>query len=165
MTHTESSQLQRPVISLTQNQGEAIWFLDTLVTTKLRAQDGADYGLIEYRMPEGARTPFHRHLREDESVYVLEGSVSVVMEDRMLQAGPGTFIHLPRGRAHGIIAHSASRMLVMSRPDGFVELTRALGVPAQAAELSPPTAAMPDLAAVVEVARRHGIEVLGPIPE
>lgn len=161
MTNTPTHKL----VALAEHQGEAIWFLDTLVTTKLRAQDGGDYGLIEYRMGAGSRTPFHRHHEEDESLYVLEGALRVVLEDGTLRASPGTSIHLPRGRAHGLIADSDARVLVLSRPDGFVEFTRELGVAASARELPPPCAPMPDMARVLEVAARYGIEILGPTPD
>ena len=154
----------RNVVALTEQQGEAIWFLDTLVTTKLRAQDGGDYGLIEYRMGAGSRTPFHRHHNEDESLYVLEGELYVVLEDSALRAGPRAYVHLPRGRAHGLIAHTDARVLVLSKPDGFVEFTRELGTPAPTRELPPPSAPMPEMARVLEVASRYGIEILGPTP-
>jgi quercetin dioxygenase-like cupin family protein len=154
----------RNVVALSEQQGEAIWFLDTLVTTKLRAQDGGDYGLIEYRMGAGSSTPFHRHHDEDESLYVLEGELHVVLEDRALRAGPGAYVHLPRGNAHGLIAHSDARMLVLSKPDGFVELTRELGTPAPNRELPPPGTPMPEMSRLLEVASRYGIEILGPTP-
>lgn len=160
-----TTQSATDVIALAEDQGEAIWFLDTLVTTKLRAQDGGEYGLIEYRMPQGSRTPFHRHHAEDESLYVLEGELRVVLEERVLRAGPGAYVHLPRGRAHGLIADSAARVLVLSRPDGFVEFTRELGTPAPARELPPPSAAGPELPRLLQVAARYQIEILGPTPD
>lgn len=160
-----ASDTTHKVVALSEQQGEAIWFLDTLVTTKLRAQDGGDYGLIEYRMAEGSRTPYHRHLFEDESLYVLDGTLRVVLEDEELRVGPGAYLHLPRGLAHGLIAQSPVRVLVVSRPDGFVEFTRELGVPAPVRELPPPSAPMPEMSRVLEVAARYGIEILGPIPE
>ena len=164
MTTAHTTLPARNVVALADGEGESIWFLDTLVTTKLRAQDGGDYGLIEYSMPQGGSTPFHRHHCEDESLYVLEGELRVVLEDRVLHATRGSYVHLPRGRAHGLIAVSAARVLVLSRPDGFVELTRELGTPAPVRELPPPSAASPELTRVQEVAARYQIEILGPTP-
>jgi len=155
---------KREVVLLADGQGEVIWFLDTLVTTKLSAADGGEYGLIEYRMAEGARTPFHRHQHEDESLYVLEGALRVVLEHRVLHAGPGAYVHLPRGHAHALVADAATRALVLSRPDGFVEFTRALGTPAQTRELPPSNLPMPDMARLLEVAASFGIDILGPPP-
>lgn len=158
-----SSSTPRPVLAFNEREGEAIWFLDTLVIVKAGDADGSDFGLIEYRMPRGARTPFHRHEREDEAAYVLEGEVRVVLEGRELVAGPGAYVHLPCGVAHGLEALSEARLLIVSRPDGFVEFAREYGTPAPRHEL--PTPSPPDFARLETLARKYHLELLGPLPE
>ena len=55
--------------------------------------------------------------------YVLEGELTLLSPDGELKAGPGTFVHLPRGAAHGFLnaADTPSRMLVITTPGGNLE--------------------------------------------
>ncbi|HEU4410656.1 MAG TPA: cupin domain-containing protein [Polyangiaceae bacterium] len=164
MTQNDApSTAARPVLALAEREGEAIWFLDTLITVKVRDANGADFGLVEYQMPRGSRTPFHRHEAEDEAMYVLEGELRVVLGDRAIVAGPGAYVHLPRGVAHGLEALTEARLLVLSRPDGFVEFAREFGTPAPQHELPPPAA--PDFERLEALARKYRIELLGPLPD
>lgn len=152
------------VVTLGPGQGEDVWFLDNLLTIKSRPRTGLEFGVIESAMPAGSRTPFHRHEREDEALYVLEGTMSVFLEGgRTLEAGPGTFVHVPKGIAHGFVTTSPVRMLVLTGAEGFVEMTRAAGVPAPRHELPP--VAPPDLARLEAACARHHIVLLGPLPE
>jgi quercetin dioxygenase-like cupin family protein len=145
-------------------EGEAIWFLDTLFTVKASARSGARFGLAEQALPAGSETPLHRHQDDDESFYVLEGTLSLFLEDgRCVEAGPGAFVHIPHGVGHGFRATTALRMLVLSGPAGFPEFVREFGVEAPRRELPP--AAAPDVPRLVAVARKHGIAILGPLPE
>jgi len=65
--------------------------------------------------------PPHTHLREDENVHVLEGSVTVRLGDDVFEAGVGDFVFAPRGLPHAISATSgtAPRFLSVSSPSGF----------------------------------------------
>lgn len=144
-------------------EGEAVWFLDNLITVKTRAADGVRFGVLENRLPAGSSTPFHRHDGEDEALYVLEGELTLFLGGgRTHRAGPGTYVHFPRGVAHGLRAESPTRLLVLSAPDGFVEMVREAGAPAERREL-PPSAA-PDFARLEAACTRHEIALLGPLP-
>jgi mannose-6-phosphate isomerase-like protein (cupin superfamily) len=68
---------------------ERWWFggrAEILVTA---AQTGGGLSVIEVTDPPGERTPLHVHHREDETFYVLEGSVTVEVGDAALALGPG----------------------------------------------------------------------------
>jgi len=140
-----------------------VWFLDNLVTVKASARSGARFGLAEVALPAGSETPFHRHQDDDESFYILEGAMSLVLEDgRVVEATPGSFVRIPHGVAHGFRAVSALRMLVLSDPAGFLEFVREYGVAASRRELPP--AAPPDVQRLVATAKKHRIDILGPLP-
>jgi quercetin dioxygenase-like cupin family protein len=153
----------RAVVALSPGSGERIWFLDQLVVVKLRGAD-APYGVIETALDKDRATPFHRHTDEDEALYVLEGELSIYVEGgTVLHGSPGTYVHVPRGVAHGFKTHTRVRMLVLSSPTGFVDFTRAYGAPAPRPGLPPP--ARPDLDRLQALAAKYHIELLGPLPE
>src|SRR5437588_12999320 len=67
--------------------------------------DGQDAGerfaLDEHPMAPRARAaPLHRHTREDEYSYVLEGRVGALLGDEVGIGEPGDLIFKPRGRWH-----------------------------------------------------------------
>jgi hypothetical protein len=101
-------------------------------------------------------TPSSRAARRTEPARARKGG-------RMLEAGPGWFVRIPHGVAHGFRVKTALKMLVLSDPAGFVEFVREFGVDAPRRELPPCVA--PDVPRLVAVGAKHGIEVLGPLPE
>jgi quercetin dioxygenase-like cupin family protein len=163
-TSSSATKHERSVIVLGPREGEAVWFLDNLMTIKVRAKDGAPYGVLENELPAGSRTPLHRHDDEDEGFYVLEGTITIFFDGgRTVQASAGSYVHVPRGVAHGLRADTALRLLVLSGADGFVEFVREMGVPAPRRELPP--AVEPDVARLGQIAKKYAIEILGPLPE
>jgi quercetin dioxygenase-like cupin family protein len=155
---------QTPTVTIHRpGEGEMIWFLDNLVTVKASARSGARFGLAENMLPAGSETPFHRHHDDDESFYILEGSMLLFLEGgRVVEAVPGSFVHIPHGVAHGFRATSALTMLVLSDPAGFLEFVREYGVEAPRRELPP--AVPPDVPRLIATAKNHRIEILGPLP-
>ena len=81
--------------------------------------DGGDLSLMERTLPPGGRRPPpHRHINCTEAYFVLDGLVSVIVEDQELLAGPEGFVLVPRGTAHtfGNAADSPARLLVIHTP-------------------------------------------------
>lgn len=153
----------RPVIAHAPGEGQAIWFLDNLITVKASGKDGARFGLAVNELPAGSCTPLHRHHDDDESFYVLEGTMTLFLEGgRVIEAQPGWFARIPHGVAHGFRARTALKMLVLSDPAGFLEFVREFGVDAPRRELPPPAA--PDVPRLVAVGEKHRIEIIGPLP-
>jgi mannose-6-phosphate isomerase-like protein (cupin superfamily) len=82
-------------------------------------QDGGDFSLMERTLPPGGRRPPpHRHTNCSEAYFVLDGLVSVVVEDRDLSVGPEGFVLVPRGTAHtfGNGGTEPARLLVIHAP-------------------------------------------------
>jgi len=68
MVRTEASVLKS-------EEGEAYWFLDSLVTVKVSgAQTSGRLTILDFLNPPGFSPPTHRHLMEDEVFYVISGS-------------------------------------------------------------------------------------------
>src|SRR5947199_9802464 len=65
------------------------------------AEAGERFSLVEHPMSARAlAAPLHRHTREDEYSYVLEGQVGALLGDDVLVGNPGDLIFKPRGQWH-----------------------------------------------------------------
>lgn len=63
--------------------------------------DGAEAGdlfsMVEHPLgPRALAAPLHRHNREDEYSFVLEGRMGALLGDDVLEAGPGDLVFKPR---------------------------------------------------------------------
>jgi len=148
---------------LAPGEGKARWFLDTIMTVKAAGDDThRAFTLIEFGAPTGFGPPLHIHHREDEGFYVLEGSMRVVCSDDRWQAGPGSFVMLPRGVPHAFVVTSDGpiRGLQITSPSQFERFIEELGRPAEALTLPEPSP--PDIDALLGSAERYGHEYVGP---
>jgi mannose-6-phosphate isomerase-like protein (cupin superfamily) len=144
-------------------EGRAIWFLGNLMVLKATAAStGGAYGLLESWVPAGASPPLHIHHREDESFWLLEGSMTVRCGDEIFSAGPGSYVFLPRDVPHTfrVDGTAPAHMLTMLTPGGGESFFVEGGRKAESATLPPP--ARPDLAQLERVAHEFGSEFVGP---
>ncbi len=106
---------------LTDGEGHARYTArgSVMVFKALAAQDDGDFSLMERTLPPGGRRPPpHRHSTCSEAYYVLDGVVSVVVEDEQLTVQPGGFVLVPRGTLHtfGNGGDDEARLLVLHAP-------------------------------------------------
>jgi mannose-6-phosphate isomerase-like protein (cupin superfamily) len=83
---------------------------------------GGGFSLVEHPMSARAlAAPVHRHLREDEYSYVLEGRMGALLGDEVLEAGPGDLVFKPRGEWHTFwnAGEEPCRILEIIAPAGF----------------------------------------------
>jgi quercetin dioxygenase-like cupin family protein len=120
-------------------------------------ETGGRFALVETVEEKGARLPFHRHNREDETLYVLEGSLNVWIAGKRVYAPAGAAVFLPRGVEHAhAVATETARMLVYLVPSGCEDIYREVGAPG--------TSSL-DVERLVATAARYGCEITGPFPE
>ena len=78
--------------------------------------------LVEHPMsPRALAAPLHRHNREDEYSFVLEGRMGALLGDDVVEAGPGDLVHKPRGQWHTFwnAGDEPCRILEVISPAGF----------------------------------------------
>jgi len=146
-------------------EGEALWFLGSLVTVKATgAQTRGRLTVVEFVNPPGFAPPLHRHLEEDELFYVLSGTAEFRCDGEAFSAGPGDFVLLPSRLPHTFIvgADEPLRTLQITTPSGFEQFAAEVAEPAAARRLPDPGPIDP--AALADAAARHAIELLGPPP-
>ena len=85
--------------------------------------DGA-YFLMEAVVPPGAGPPPHIQARDEEMFYVLEGTITFWVGEREVDAGPGTFLNVPKGVRHNFRNQTdvAARMLILFAPAGIEKM-------------------------------------------
>ncbi len=114
------------------DEGEATWFLGTRMTVKATAEaTGGTFGLLDVRLAAGFAPPMHIHHGEDESFWILEGRLTFVCDGQTFQAGPGSFIYLPRGLPHTFrVDEGPARILELVQPGGHEGFYLEAGRPA-----------------------------------
>ena len=83
---------------------------------------GGRFSLVEHPMSARAlAAPMHRHTREDEYSYVLEGRVGALLGDEVVIGGPGDLVFKPRGQWHTFwnAGEEPARILEIISPAGF----------------------------------------------
>src|SRR5664279_2382742 len=83
---------------------------------------GGGFSLVEHPMSARAlAAPLHRHMREDEYSFVLEGRMGALLGDDVLEAGPGDLVLKPRGEWHTFwnAGDAPCRILEIIAPAGF----------------------------------------------
>jgi quercetin dioxygenase-like cupin family protein len=144
---------------------EFVWFIDTLTIIRGSAETTAGrLSLLDQTAPSGHATPPHKHQREDEWFYVLEGELTLWLDGDRSVGDPGSFAYLPKGIPHGLAVTSPgpARFLVGTSPAGFDSFVRAVGTRAESAILPPPDHPVPSPDELGRIATEHGIEILGP---
>jgi quercetin dioxygenase-like cupin family protein len=85
-------------------------------------ESGGGFSLVEHPMsPRALAAPLHRHLREDEYSYVLEGRVGALLGDDVIVGEPGDLIFKPRNQWHTFwnAGDTPARLLEIISPAGF----------------------------------------------
>src|SRR6266581_4552264 len=95
--------------------------------------DGAEteggFSLVEHPMsPRALAAPLHRHSREDEFSFVLEGRMGALLGDEVVEAGPGELVFKPRNQWHTFwnAGDEPCRILEVISPAGFEKYFREL---------------------------------------
>jgi quercetin dioxygenase-like cupin family protein len=112
-------------------------------------------GLVEAVEEQGTHPPRHLHHREDETLYVIEGFLSVWVTGEWIEAPAGTALFVPRGVEHALLAETEkARVLLFFAPAGFEGFYGEMA-----------TAGPLDVERLVTKAARYGCEIVGPAPE
>jgi quercetin dioxygenase-like cupin family protein len=83
---------------------------------------GERFSLVEHPMSARAlAAPLHRHTREDEYSYIVEGHVGALLGDAVVIGGPGDLIFKPRNQWHTFwnAGDEPARVLEIISPAGF----------------------------------------------
>ena len=119
-------------------------------------ESGGSVAIHEFDVPAGAGLPLpHSHDAYEETIYGLAGTVTFTIEGTPSEIGPGQAVCIPRGAVHSFanVGYVDATALAIVTPgilggDYFREV---------AAIVDSAAGGPPDLAAIGEVMRRHGL--------
>jgi quercetin dioxygenase-like cupin family protein len=59
-------------------------------------QSSGDWAAVEWQVRAGDEPPIHIHTREDETLYVLDGSITAFVGDQRIDVAAGAYAALPK---------------------------------------------------------------------
>ncbi len=132
-------------------------------------ETGGGFSLVEHPIPPRTLVaPLHRHSREDEYSFVLEGRMGALLGDTVIYAEAGEFAFKPRDQWHTFWNpdDSPCRILEIISPGGFERFLSELGdlmaapgfAPGQREELGARYGVEFDPDSVARLCAEHGLE-------
>jgi mannose-6-phosphate isomerase-like protein (cupin superfamily) len=94
------------------------------------AETGGHFSLVEHPIPpKTLAAPYHRHAREDEYSYVLEGRMGALLGDEAVYAEAGDLVYKPRNQWHTFwnAGDTPCRILEIIAQPGFEHFFNELG--------------------------------------
>ena len=119
------------------------------------AEAGERFSVVHHPLaPRALAAPLHRHTREDEYSYVLEGTLGALLGDEVVTAGPGTWVFKPRNQWHTFwnAGDTPCEIIEIISPSGFENFFRELAEVYAADD-------GPDLAGFADLCDRYALEM------
>ena len=116
-------------------------------------ETGGGFSLVEHPIPPRTLcAPVHKHSREDEYSFVLEGRMGAILGEEVVHAEAGDFAFKPRDQWHTFwnAGDEPCRILEIISPGGFEHFFDELGTIMEAPVFDP--------AQLGELAARYGLE-------
>ena len=84
-------------------------------------QTGGAFFMAEVSVPPGGGNPPHIHQREEETFYLQQGTLTIQVGGKTVNASPGDFVCLPRGVVHCFqnTGNVDAKFLVVAAPAGL----------------------------------------------
>lgn len=122
------------------------------------ALTGGDFALVEERSIRGISVPLHKHDKDVESFYILEGEITFFLDGKPgINAIAGAFVYIPKGTVHGFRIESETvRYLILTTPH-HAEFYRAITLPS--------TEAFIDDEIIGKACQDFDVDFIGPLPD
>ena len=108
-------------VTLDSGEGTVITVPGSKITIKLRGEEtGSSFSLAEFEL-YGQGPPRHYHSNIDETVYVIDGEMNILLGEEIFKVKAGSFVFIPRGIVHtvGLIDSKPCKFLSTFSPPGF----------------------------------------------
>jgi quercetin dioxygenase-like cupin family protein len=149
------------IFALTASEGRTLQPLNILgtdVRVKLaNADTDGAVAIFNHAVAPMSGPPLHRHSREDEWFYVVDGEITLEVDGQRIALRRRGSAFAPRGTAHTFqnFSDGAAEILVLVTPGGFNQFFEELS---KFREQQPAS----DPAGIERIANKYGVEILGP---
>jgi mannose-6-phosphate isomerase-like protein (cupin superfamily) len=113
-------------------------------------ETGERFSVVHHPIaPRALAAPLHRHHKEDEYSYVIEGTLGALLGEEVVTAGPGSWVFKPRNQWHTFWNAGDTRCTIIEviSPAGFENYFREVA------------AAWGDLARFAEINRKYSLDM------
>lgn len=143
----------------------AVWGPGDLYSLLVTGQETNNaFFQFEAVVPQGGGPPPHVHSREDESFYVVSGSLEILLGDKTYQAKRGDFVFIPRGTVHRFknVGSDTAMQLVTFVPAGMEKFFQEVFPEAKDRHAAPPPVTEELIRRMNEAAPKYGLEFVPP---
>lgn len=153
------SQSSHRAFVLRPGEGRDIDMGNFRMSLKASAEDTETaFSLLEAEEPANFGPPMHIHHDAAEAFYVISGEYHIFIGDDEYRCPAGSFIYIPAGAPHGFrVGAVPSRKLNIYAPAAMVGYFDELAAAIARDEMDDET--------LGDIARRYGMEVIGPVPQ
>lgn len=119
---------------------------------------------FEAVVPEGGGPPPHIHSNEDETFYVVRGSLEILLGDKTHLARAGDFVYVPRGTVHRFknVGKGSAVQLVTFSPAGMENFFREVFPAVKDRKVAPPPVTDELIRKMNEAAPKYGLKIIPP---
>ncbi len=142
---------------------KTLWLLGDYYTEKISgSKTQGRYAVWEIEVNTQQGPPLHRHSKEDEGFYVLEGQFLFPYGNSEIKAGKGEYAYAPRGEFHTYrnIGNSLGKLLLVITPPDFEKFFQEVGIVVEErSSFKEPQITHADVEKAVEIASKYGLEI------
>lgn len=119
---------------------------------------------FEAVVPEGGGPPPHVHSKEDETFYIVHGSLEILLGDRTHLAKAGDFVYIPRGTIHRFknAGSGAAVQLVTFSPAGMEQFFQEVFPAVKDRKATPPPVTDELIRKMNDAAPKYGLKFVPP---
>ena len=153
-------------VAETPSNDQWYWYPGHALTVKSSGKETGDvttWMLVENAAREGV--PFHKHLHEDESFYVIDGLFEITIGDVTTQGGPGMFAFGPRNLPHRWtnVGDGRGRLLNVFNPSGIENYFLSVAIPVKNSTDQPQVNLVDFQSKTAPLREKFGIVRTGPL--
>ncbi|CAM4510544.1 quercetin dioxygenase-like cupin family protein [Paenibacillus endophyticus] len=139
-------------------------FLTDINSILVSGEDtNGEFCVVHCSVNENDGPPLHVHENEDESFYVLDGELEMIVGADTFLVQSGEYVFAPRGIPHTFkVKSNKARFLITAYPAGFDSFVKELGTPyaeGMEALIEPPTPEF--LQRLIQVSKKYNITYPG----
>lgn len=133
--------------------------INTIIVSK--EDTGGRYSFIEAKVfPGGGPVP-HIQTHEHEGFYVIEGQLTFNVNNKRIEAKPGTFVNVPPNVLHSFKneTNAIAKLIIILSPPGMEQLFVDVGVEVSDTSLKPPPITKEQIQKFASLAAKYGMEI------